>query len=111
MDEKILKKYLPMTETTYYILLNLTVPNHGYGIMQAVDRMTEGKVVLGPGTLYGATTKLVKDGVIIPVEDENNGRKKCYVLTEIGREVLRREYQRMQNVIENSSVIIGEMEG
>lgn len=106
MDEKIIKKYLPLTETTYYILLCMVQPNHGYAIMQQVDEMTGGAVSLGPGTLYGATTKLVKDGVITQVEGDSGERKKSYILTELGREILRREYVRIQALIDNGKMII-----
>ena len=55
------RKYIPLTEATYYILLSLVKPMHGYGIMQMVEEMTNGEVKLGPGTLYGNTTKLLKE--------------------------------------------------
>ncbi|MGL4344212.1 MAG: PadR family transcriptional regulator [Cellulosilyticaceae bacterium] len=106
MDEKIIKKYLPLTETTYYILLCMEKPNHGYAIMQQVDEMTAGAVILGPGTLYGATTKLVKDGVIALVEGEGGERKKSYILTPLGREILKREYVRLGALIANGKPII-----
>lgn len=111
MDEKIIKKYLPLTETTYYILLCMVEPNHGYAIMQQVDEMTGGAVTLGPGTLYGATTKLVKDGVIAQIEGEDGGRKKSYILTDLGREILNREYKRLQSLIINGKKVIEKMEG
>ena len=54
------QKYIPLTEATYYILLSLVKPLHGYGIMQMVEEMTNGEVKLGPGTLYGNTTEITK---------------------------------------------------
>ena len=50
MDAHIKKVYVPMTETSFYILLCLRTPNHGYGIVQKVRELTENEVVLGPGT-------------------------------------------------------------
>lgn len=58
MIDKTIAKYLPLTESTYYILLSLIDPLHGYGIMQKVERISEGTVSIGPGTLYGAFTTL-----------------------------------------------------
>lgn len=111
MDEKLIKKYLPLTETTFYILLCMVTPNHGYAIMQQVEEMTGGAVTLGPGTLYGATTKLVKDGVIKQIEGEVGQRKKSYVLTDLGKEMLKREYIRLQFLVCNGKDIIEQMEG
>ena len=53
MDAHIRKVYVPMTETAFYILLCLKTPNHGYGIVQTVERLTEGAIKLAPGTMYG----------------------------------------------------------
>ena len=76
MDDKIIKKYIPLTEATYYILLCMVEPIHGYKLMQDVESMTNGEVKLGPGTLYGATSKLVKDGLIEQVMSEEDTKKK-----------------------------------
>ena len=64
MDAHIRKVYIPMTETGFYILLCLQKPNHGYGIVQLVDKMTDGEIRLAPGTMYGSLSKMEKDGVI-----------------------------------------------
>ena len=53
-------KDTPLTEAVYYILLALRKPNHGYGIIQEVERLTGGRVMLGAGTLYGAIQTLEK---------------------------------------------------
>lgn len=94
MDDKKVLKYLPLTETTYYILLALAEPMHGYGVMQKVEALTEGKVSLGPGTLYGAFTKLEKDGLISKEGQEE--RRKYYLLTPLGRQVLRAQIGRLE---------------
>lgn len=100
------QKYIPLTEATYYILLSLVKPMHGYGIMQMVEEMTNGEVKLGPGTLYGNTTKLLKEKLIVEVASTD--RKKCYVLTPFGREVLELEFKRLQRSVQNGRNILEE---
>lgn len=78
--------YLPLTESTYYIMLTLDEPLHGYGVMQKVAEISQGTVEVGPGTLYGAFSTLKKEGLITKVREED--RRKMYVLTEKGRKVL-----------------------
>lgn len=109
MKEEIVKKYLPMTEATYYILLCMVKPIHGYKLMQDVEALTNGTVTLGPGTLYGATSKLVKDGLIKQVESKEE-RRKSYQLTEIGNEILLLEYNRLNLSVENGKKILEGLE-
>lgn len=87
-------RYLPLTESTYYILLALTEPLHGYAVMQKVERISEGTVAVGPGTLYGAFAVLEKDGLI--VRDHEDDRRKYYALTAKGRQVLAAQVQRLE---------------
>lgn len=87
-------KYLPLTESTYYILLALLEPLHGYGIMQKVDQLSEGTVTVGPGTLYGALSSLEKGGLIVKEREEE--RRKVYALTAKGRRVLAAQVQRIE---------------
>lgn len=103
-----MKKRGPLTEATYYILLTLQEPNHGYGIMQMIEQITDGEVEIGPGTLYGALGKLEKQGAIQTTvcPDSSDTRRKCYVLTESGQELLVEEYQRMKRVLANSEELI-----
>ena len=68
--EKVLKSYLPMTETAFYILLSLKVPRHGYGIIKNVEELTNGRLVLGSGTIYGTLTKMQRDGIISVYSDQ-----------------------------------------
>ena len=70
MDAHIKKVYVPMTETSFYILLCLRTPNHGYGIVQKVKELTDNEVVLGPGTMYGSLSKMEKDGLIHFIREE-----------------------------------------
>ncbi|MGL6107992.1 PadR family transcriptional regulator [Romboutsia sp.] len=109
MSEKIIQKYIPLTEATYYILLSMVEPIHGYKLMQNVEEMTGGAVKLGPGTLYGATSKLVKDGVIEQV-DSSEERRKSYKLTSLGREILKLEYKRLNLLVENGKEIVSKLE-
>jgi len=85
-----------MTETAFYILLCLREPNHGYGIVQKVDKMTEGEIKLTPGTMYGSLSKMEKDGVIRFVREED--KRKIYQITELGSEVLQIERNRIERL-------------
>ena len=89
MDAHIKKVYVPMTETSFYILLCLREPNHGYGIVQMVKEMTEGDIVLAPGTMYGSLSKMEKDGLIRFVREEE--KRKIYSITDLGTEFLNLE--------------------
>jgi len=97
------EKYLPLTEGTFYILLALVEPLHGYGVMQKVEVMSEGTVKIGPGTLYGAFQALEKEGLIIKTGEEE--RRKSYALTTKGREVLQKQINRLRIMVRNGSSI------
>ena len=94
-----------MTETAFYILLCLKEPNHGYGIVQKVENMTDGEVKLAPGTMYGSLSKMEKDGVIRFIREEN--KRKIYELTELGEEVLSLELRRIERLYRNSREEVG----
>ena len=91
------EKQLPLTEATFYILVALTIPQHGYAVMQDVEVMSEGTVKLGPGTLYGALTNLEKSKMIRKVGEVD--RRKIYVITEFGQEVLDRHVERLRIMV------------
>ena len=93
------KKYLPLTESTSYILLALSEPLHGYGVMQKVEAMSKGTVKLGPGTLYGAFSNLEKEDLIVKVDEVQ--RRKSYTLTEKGRMLLKEHIRRIEILLEN----------
>jgi len=105
MDEKLRKKYCPMTETIYYTLLALLEPNHGYGIMKFVRELTEERVKMGTGTLYTMLGRLVEDQMISVVNEE--GGKKTYQITEDGRALLLMEQARLKTQCENGERILG----
>lgn len=96
MDAHIRKVYVPMTETAFYILLCLKTPNHGYGVVQTVERLTEGAIKLAPGTMYGSLSKMEKDALIRFVREEE--KRKIYEITDLGREVLQTEIARIERL-------------
>ncbi len=92
----------PITESTYYILLAVLKPNHGYGIIQKVEELTNGRVLLGPGTLYGAiNTLLEKKWIMLYSEEKDSRKKKEYLITEIGKKSLVDEVNRLEELIKN----------
>ena len=93
------KKYLPLTESTYYIMLTLVKPLHGYSVMQKIEEISKGTVKVGPGTLYGAFTSLEKEGLIVKVKEED--RRKSYVLTAKGKKVLMNQIKRLKIMTQN----------
>ncbi len=95
-----------LTEAVYYILLSLIKPMHGYGIMQNVEQLSNGRVKLAAGTLYGAINTLLEKGWITAVPGEKDSRKKEYRITEKGRQVLEGEILRLRELIENGNRIL-----
>lgn len=93
------ERFIPLTESTFLILASLATPKHGYAIMQDVAAWSGDKAKLGPGTLYGALTKLLDLGLIRRAGEAPAGgdeRRKSYVLTELGREVVKLECARLE---------------
>ena len=103
MDEQT-TKYLPLTESTAYILLALSEPLHGYALMQKVEEMSQRTVRIGPGTLYGAFSQLEKEGLIIMVKEAD--RRKSYVLTAKGRSVLQEHLRRTEILVNNGRSVL-----
>ena len=103
MDAHIKRVYVPMTETGFYILLCLQSPNHGYGVVQQVETMTDGEIRLSPGTMYGSLSKMEKDKLIQFVREEE--KRKLYVITELGKEVLQLEKTRIKRLYRNSTEV------
>jgi len=104
MDEKLNKTYLPMSESGYYILLSLNEPMHGYGIILYVKEITKGRISLGAGTIYGTLTKFEKDNLIETAGEED--RRKLYKLTETGRQLLKQELERIDEMYLNGHSIL-----
>ena len=90
-----------LTEAVYYILLSLMQPLHGYGIMQNVEQLSGGRLRLAAGTLYGAISSMLDKGWITALDGAADSRKKEYVITEAGRDILRAEYTRLKELVSN----------
>lgn len=95
---------LPLREPTFFILLSLSPgPKHGYAILKEVEALSEGRVRLSTGTLYGAIKRLLHDGWIRRVDDplpnSTQRKRKAYALTELGRRVLSAEIDRLRKLI------------
>ena len=99
MDVHIRKVYVPMTETGFYILLCLREEMHGYNIVQKVKDMTEGEILISPGTMYGTLSKMEKDNLIEFLREED--KRKIYQITRLGREVLSLEMNRIKRLYKN----------
>ena len=103
-----MKKSEPMSESYYYILLCLAKgANHGYGIMQMTKQLSDGVVVIGSGTMYGATGNMMKKGWIEEIMSEGDGleRRRMYQLTESGRKALREEIARLRRMLANAEEV------
>lgn len=99
MTDRIKRVYVPMTETGFYILFCLQSEMHGYSITQNVKEMTDGEVVISPGTMYGTLSKMEKDGLISFVREED--KRKLYCITPLGQEVLDLETARIKRLYRN----------
>ena len=99
-----LKKYLPLSEATFYIMMALVEPLHGYAVMQHVEEVSEGMVKIGPGTLYGAFSTLEKERLIKMVSEEN--RRKSYLLTDKGKQVLVLQAERVKMMHQHAQQIV-----
>ncbi len=95
-----------LTEVTFYILLSLFTPKHGYAVMQCIEGKTSGRLSLGAGTLYGALNSLEEKGWIARYGNKA-GRKKEYLITDLGREIAAKELARLQELTQTAVKIIG----
>lgn len=96
-----------LTEAVYYILLSIQTPLHGYGIMQNIEKLSNGRVKLAAGTLYGAISTMLERGWITAVSEEKNSRKKEYQITDLGKEVVQAEMCRLEELLSNGKSIMG----
>ena len=97
----------PMSEAMYYILLALLHPVYGYGVMQRVRELSGGRLVLGPGTLYGILTRMHTEGYIRLESAE--GRRKVYAITEAGTQALLEEYRRLKTMVQDGNILEEEL--
>ena len=110
-DLRKIKKYSPLTETTFYILISLLEPLHGYGIMQKVERLSGGRIKLGPGTLYGALGNLLEAKMIeLEGGDSTNDRRKTYRIKDFGVGMIEYEIKRLEEMLNNGKDLIRKKE-
>ncbi len=102
------EELLPLSPAIFHILLALAdEERHGYGIMQEVKERTQGQVQLGPGTLYGATKRLLAQGVVAEADERpdpelNDERRRYYRLTAFGVQVLEAEAERLASLVKQA---------
>ena len=95
-----------LTEAVFYILLSVYESRHGYGIMQYIEKISDSRVILGAGTLYGAiNTLLSKKWIKL---EKSSLRKKEYVITNLGKKIVNYEIIRLKELIINGEVVIKE---
>ena len=105
--EMVMQDNIVLTEATYYILLALYSPRHGYGIMQEVEEMSNGRVHLAAGTLYGVLSTMVDKGWIKQLPIDPGSRKKIYQITELGLQILEDEVERLRELVTNGDKVLG----
>ncbi len=97
--------FLPLTPAVFHILLALADgEKHGYAIMQEIEDVTEGRVQMGPGTLYGSIKRMLAAGLIEESDDRpdptlDDERRRYYRQTGLGRRVLKEEAERMAKLM------------
>ena len=102
------EEWLPLTPAMFHILLALAdKERHGYEIMREVDERSEGKVRLGPGTLYGSVKRMLGDGLIEELEERpdpelDDERRRYYRLTNLGHRVAVAEAERLERLVKNA---------
>lgn len=97
---------LVLTEAVFYTLLALYVPLHGYGIMQETEKMSFGRLKLSAGTLYGALSTMLEKGWIKALPSEEDSRRKEYLITDLGKNIVKTELARLEELVENGKKII-----
>ena len=97
----------PLTESLYYILLSVVNPNYGYGIMEKINKLTNGRINMGAGTLYGAIKILIdKEYIKLYSEEKVSRKKKEYLITERGKKVLEEEIKRLEELVKNGKDVL-----
>lgn len=91
-----------LTESVFYILLRLHRPAHGYALMKDIAEMTNGRVNIGAGSLYGALDTLQKKGWIKALDEHPRDRKIEYIITETGKQFLEKELIRLEEMLQNA---------
>lgn len=99
------EKLQTLSEPMYYILLALLEERCGVDIMKKASEISEGRITLGPGTSYALLDKFLKEGIIRETKVE--GRKRSYIITEYGRELLNKEYERLAQMAKEGKSLLG----
>lgn len=100
------KKLETLTEQMYYVLLSLVEePRHGYGIMQYVSRLTDGRVDIGAGTLYALLERFEREGLITLLEHQDS--RKYYAISQQGRDALAAEQARLRRLVADGEALLG----
>ena len=100
------EQFQNLTEPMYYILMSLLIERCGVDIMEAVDEISKNRVRVGPGTLYSLLSKFEKEKMIR--ETEVDGRKRSYIITEKGKELLQDEYRRLITMVNDGALYLEE---
>ena len=88
-----------LSEPMYYLLLTLLEENHGYAMMHDIEMISKGRVKVGTGTLYTLLARFEKEGIICATRSLE--RKKYYIITEKGKELLKEEYDALKSQIDD----------
>lgn len=99
------KRSKGLTQPMYYMLLSLKRPRHGYEMMQYIGWLTDGRVKVGPGTLYSLLARFEDDGYIKMIDANDN--KKTYMITDLGTQIVDEEVERLELLLKDASRVIG----
>ncbi|MGZ9586616.1 PadR family transcriptional regulator [Paenibacillus marinisediminis] len=88
-----------LTDSVFYIMSGFIKPRHGYAVMNLIEEITEGQVVIGPASLYTIIKKLMNESYI-ELYDDSDSRRKIYVLTDKGRNVLMHDIEKRKKMVE-----------
>ena len=97
------EQFQTLTEPMYYILLALTEECCGVDIMEKVRQISDGRVKVGPGTLYAMLSRFEENDVIRKTAEE--GRRKSYIITDTGRQMLKDEYERLKMMVRDGDTV------
>ena len=103
------EKLETLTEQMYYLLLALCEPGHGYAVMERVEKLSHGRLRLGPGTLYTLLGRFEREKLIRL--DRTEDTRKIYCLTAEGGAVLREEHERLRRQLADGEAILGKEGG
>jgi len=108
-----LDKLLPLSPATFHVLVAMAQgPRHGYAIAGDVEELTDGRIVMGPGTLYGSLQRMVTSGLIEETQNPGEeglhaGRRRYYRMTPVGSAALRSESERLLRAVNVAQARLG----